>query len=187
MRLVLVAQFRDESNVGMSLEHVGQFFNLMPGSFVQNAAFAGSRPAALLLASEIAQIAPGRDHDRIKQPRFNQSARSQLLKADSEGKHGHERCHSYGNADGRQRISQYRFAKVSHGEFGQVVNFHGRSPFNPEAAGMAAGLKSARSLIRSSTMRSSTSFPSARKIMRCAYCSARARSCVTITTVIPNF
>ena len=63
MRLVLVAEFRNEANVGIGLQHVGQALDLLPRGFIQGAAFGGGGGTSLfIVATEAAQLA-ARSHD----------------------------------------------------------------------------------------------------------------------------
>src|SRR5205085_479020 len=101
--------------------------------------------------------------DTVEESGLGQARGGKTLQADAERKHGNERRYSNGDAHRGKRVTQHRLAKISRGQFDQVSRLH---------AGTSAG--------------SSTSFPSRRKIKRDAYRSARGRSCVTISTVVPS-
>ncbi len=95
MGFVFVAQFGDEANVGIGLEHVGKVLDLLTRGLVEDAALAWGRAAAFFLAIEVAKIAAGSDDHGIEQAGFHQTARRELLQSDSQRKHRDQRCHAY--------------------------------------------------------------------------------------------
>src|SRR5208282_702611 len=101
------------------------------------------------------------------------------LQADAEREHGNQGGHTDGDADRRQRIAEDRLTQIADGQVDDVVGFHFASPCCPLAG-------TDETLDTSSLRTSLTSLPSARCNIRPACFSARANSCVTMSTVIPN-
>ncbi len=64
MRLVLIAEFCNEADVGIRLQHLGQVFDLLAGGFIEGSAFGGgSRTSLFIVAAESTQLAArGHDH-----------------------------------------------------------------------------------------------------------------------------
>ena len=61
--LVLITEFGNETDVGISLQHVGQSFDLLAGRFIQGAAFGGGGGVSFVVAIKAPQLAArGHDH-----------------------------------------------------------------------------------------------------------------------------
>jgi hypothetical protein len=69
-------------------------FDRLPDRLIERRAFGRSRTVRIFLAVVPSQVAPRADDHGIEQPGFLEPPRSQLLQANAERKHRHERCHS---------------------------------------------------------------------------------------------
>src|SRR5208283_1990578 len=115
----------------------------------------------VLFTVEAAEILLRSDEDRVEHSRAGETARGQLLQSDTQRQHGDERSHANRNANGSQSIAQLRLPEIAHGKLEEVITFH-------------------------ATTSCESSLPSPRKTSLCAKRSASARSCVTMTTVMPS-
>src|SRR3984893_12119802 len=102
----------------------------------------------------------GNEHG-IKQTGIGQALRGQLLQANAKREHGDQRGHADGDPQRGQRVAQDGLAQIAQSEFAEVAGFHDCTP-------------------------ALANLPSATEAMRSANLSARGRSCVTSTMVIPS-
>src|SRR5581483_3840456 len=189
MRRVVVAHFAEEADFGIDLEDVGKFGKFLARGLVHHAAFAGAerirgwriRVAAgvgvgagesgvagsLRIAAVVATARTASEvlllihDDGVEESGLREAAAGEFLQSHAQRQHSDERCYADGNAERGERIAQDGFAEVAGGEFERVIGLH-----------------------RWATSRAS--LPSARWMERCALRSAMARSCVTITSVMPS-
>ena len=113
-------------------------------------------------AAHAAKIHARRDDHGIEQAALRKAFGGELLEADAERKHGHERGHADGDAECRKRIAQNGFAKIAQREIAEVAGLHRAAPFE-------------------------SSLPSPMTARRSAKRSASGRSWVTMTMVMPGF
>src|SRR5271157_2749374 len=150
-----------DANLWLDLGDVSKVRDLHARGLIQHRGLVGVRSLGVVLAVKSAKVLPRSHEDGVEQARSRKPAGRHLLQSDAQRQHRHQRRYSHRDTDGCQSIAQLRLAQVADSEFEQVVALHARTS-------------------------SLTSLPSARKMKRCANRSAKGRSWVTITTVIPS-
>ena len=158
-------RFRREPLFGIHFQHIGQGGDFLSCRVVEHSRGRQIGGVARIAASSSrlpeGSVLPRPHGNRIEQSGARHRAVHQLLQAHAERQQRHERCHADGNAQRGKRIAKDGLAQIPGRQFGQVPDLHRR--------------RSSRAMA-----------PSDNVTMRSAYCSARARSCVTMTMVLPG-
>ena len=125
-----VPRLGGKSHFGIHFHHIGQGGDFLSRRVVERArgrkirGIARRAPSAAGLAE--GSTLPRPHGNRVEQSGARHRAIHQLLQAHAERQQRHQRSHSDGDAERRERISKDGFAQISRGQFGQVPDFHRR-------------------------------------------------------------